>query len=77
MGDFDAAGANYAKAVHNAQVMGDQRNLAYAYLGQGLLALAQQQAEKARKLLNDAKRLLTILHAPEAQQAEAALQQLA
>ncbi len=77
IGDLEAAGSTYVRAVQQAQSIGSQRDLAHALLGQGLLAAIEQRAEQARQQLSEARRLLTILHAPERQQAEEALRQMA
>ncbi len=76
-GELDAAAANYEKAIYHARQIGAQRDLAHAVLGQGMLAVVQEKAEQARRLLDEARRLLIILHAPEQQQAEQALKQVA
>ncbi|MBN2471661.1 MAG: tetratricopeptide repeat protein [Anaerolineae bacterium] len=76
MQEFEAAQANYKKAINNAQAIGAQRDLALATLGQGLLAQARHQTEQARAALDEANRLLSILHAPESKQAAQALAQL-
>lgn len=76
LGEHDAAGANYEKAIHNAQIIGAQRDQGMAYLGQGLLAQARHRAADARDALEEAERLLAILHAPERAQARQALARL-
>ncbi len=76
MQDFEVAQTNYEKAINNAQAIGAQRDLALAMLGQGLLAQARHQPEQARAALDEANRLLSILHAPERKQAAQALAQL-
>ncbi len=76
MGDAAAAEASYEQAVLSAQAIGARRDLAHAYLGHGLLALSRQQHDRARKLLQEAVRLFSILHAPEQTVAEQAYSRL-
>jgi tetratricopeptide (TPR) repeat protein len=75
-GQLDAAEASYTEAISVARRMGDQRDMALAILGQGLLAQALERGDRARELLGEAQRVLGILHAPERAQAESALSQL-
>lgn len=75
-GEHAAAGANYEKAIHNAQIIGAQRDQGLAYLGQGLLAQALHRPEEAREALEEAERILSILHAPERTRAGQALAHL-
>lgn len=75
VGELADAKTSYDRAVQLARLHSAQRDLALAVLGQGLLAQVQQQAEQAGKLLQEARRQLAILHAPELRLAENALNQ--
>ncbi|MBN1967018.1 MAG: tetratricopeptide repeat protein [Anaerolineae bacterium] len=75
--NHDAAAASYEDAARIARRLGVQRDLAHALLGQGLLARASGLTGQAQSLLEEAKRLFAILHAPERRVAEDALRHLA